>query len=224
MFHAPPVTEGALQPSSARAVADRFTSLDRVFVKQERKWLEVLLSAELKNAYEVFDGAGGRAFSIREIGVGTKELLSRMILGPTRPFEMSITDLASGAELLRLKRKFRFIFHHLDIYAGDGTHLASVDREWSWVRKIYNVTDPSGAPKARIVGPFFKPWTFELVDPNGTPLGAIKKKWSGLGREMFSDADNFSVELDGVADPTLKAILVAAVVLIDVVHFERTKR
>ncbi|MBC7172739.1 MAG: scramblase, partial [Polyangiaceae bacterium] len=37
------------------------------------------------------------------------------------------------------------------------------------------------------------------------------------------DADNFSVDLSNIADARLKALAFAAVVLIDVVHFENAK-
>ena len=40
--------------------------------------------------------------------------------------------------------------------------------------------------------------------------------------ELFTDADNFGVELTNV-DQDLKALAFAATVLIDVVHFERSK-
>ena len=39
---------------------------------------------------------------------------------------------------------------------------------------------------------------------------------------MFTEADNFWVELERVPDPNLRALLFAATVLVDVVHFERS--
>ena len=53
--------------------------------------------------------------------------------------------------------------------------------------------------------------------------GIITKRWSGLLKEMFTDADNFGVDLARVPDPQLRALAFAATVLIDVVHFERAK-
>ena len=53
--------------------------------------------------------------------------------------------------------------------------------------------------------------------------GSIRKRWTGFGKEMFTDADNFGVDLAGVTDPTLRALSFAATVLVDVVHFERAK-
>ena len=51
----------------------------------------------------------------------------------------------------------------------------------------------------------------------------MKKKWSGLLKEAFTEADNFEVEFVADIDPRWKALALAAAVLIDVVHFERAK-
>ena len=52
----------------------------------------------------------------------------------------------------------------------------------------------------------------------------ITKKWSGLGKEMFTDADHFGVEFPERADIALKAVLLGAVFLIDFAHFEDNDR
>ena len=54
-------------------------------------------------------------------------------------------------------------------------------------------------------------------------IGHVKKKWSGLLKEAFTDADNFEVEFVADIDPRWKAVALAAAVLIDVIHFERAK-
>ena len=48
----------------------------------------------------------------------------------------------------------------------------------------------------------------------------IQKKWSGLLKEAFTDADNFWIDYAAIEDPQLRAVLFAAMVLIDIVHFE----
>jgi uncharacterized protein YxjI len=73
-----------------------------------------------------------------------------------------------------------------------------------------------------LFGPLFKPWTFEIRSGERV-VGMIQKRWSGLAKEMFSDADDFGVELSNATDARLKLLAFAAVVLIDVVHFEKSK-
>ncbi len=50
--------------------------------------------------------------------------------------------------------------------------------------------------------------------------GRITKKWRGLAKEAFSDADNFGVTFPRDWEPSTKAIFLGAVFLIDFVHFE----
>ena len=52
--------------------------------------------------------------------------------------------------------------------------------------------------------------------------GTITKKWSGLLKESFSDADNFGITYAPEWDVKLKALFLGAVFLIDFVHFENT--
>lgn len=207
---------------SAQSVATRFGAFSLLTVRQRKKWLEILLSFETKNQYDVFDANGQAVLQVREEGGGFLELIKRLILGPIRPFMAGVYDAMSGETLMRLHRRFRWIFHRLEISSGSGEPLGAIEKKWSWVRRIYAIQDASGHEVGEIYGPFLKPWTFELR-MHGAKVGAITKKWSGFGKELFTDADNFGVDMANVPDPALKALAFAATVLIDVVHFERAK-
>jgi len=214
--------QNALVKAAPQALATRFAGYKKLSVRQRKKWLEILLSFEMKNSYDVYDDHQMPVLRVRELGQGIGSFIKRVFLGPIRPFDATISDLGTEEPVLELKRRFRFIFHRLEVHAPDGTLLGAIQKKWSWVRRIYTIEDAQGQPIAELFGPFFKPWTFEIRQ-NGQQLGAIRKKWSGLAKEMFTDADNFGVDIEGIADPTLKALAFAATVLIDVVHFERAK-
>lgn len=214
------VESSALTPRGPAAVAQSFARFPMLTVRQRRRWLEVLLSFEFKNAYDVYDGHSA-VLNAAEVGGGPMEFFRRAFLGPLRPFEMEVTDLATGQVLLRIVRPFRFYFHRLEVQAADGTRIGAVERRWSWLRRIYTLEDASGAPVAELFGPILKPWTFE-IRIRGDRRGVISKRWSGLGRELFTDADNFGVELADLPED-LRATAFAATVLVDVVHFERAK-
>jgi len=72
---------------------------------------------------------------------------------------------------------------------------------------------------SKLFGPMLRPWTFDVI-VGGTASGQIQKKWSGLLKEGFSDADNFGVTLRPQFDARQKALILGAVFLIDFVHFE----
>jgi len=203
-------------------VEQRFADYQQLTVRQKKRWLEILTSWEVKNTYDVYDGRGTPVLRVREQGSGLLSLLKRLLLGPMRPLHVLVFDVLSGEPLLDLRRPFRFIFHRMEVKAASGLALGAVQKRWSWFRRIYDIESDSGRSVARLFGPILKPWTFEIrVDDRS--VGTIQKRWSGLGKELFSDADNFGVNLSGLNDPKLKLLAFAAVVLIDVVHFERSK-
>lgn len=213
---------GALVPMSAVELESRFTTFQRLTVRQRKRWFELLLNFELKNSYDVYDDQQMPVFRVREQGNGLAAFLKRIFLGPFRPFRALVTDLGTDAPVMAVARPFRFIFHRLEISSADGEHLGAIQRRWSWLRRIYVIEDAQGQVVADIFGPILRPWTFE-VRIDGQPQAVIRKRWSGLLKEAFTDADNFGVDIGALPSARLKALVFAATVLIDVVHFERSK-
>jgi hypothetical protein len=55
----------------------------------------------------------------------------------------------------------------------------------------FHVLDGTEQPVAEISGDW-KGWNFRFVTPDGTEIGRVTKKWAGLGKELFTAADNYS--------------------------------
>jgi uncharacterized protein YxjI len=215
--------DNALVPSPPQAIAP-FVQTNRLSVRQRKRWLDILFGWESKNTYLVYDQTQAPVFEVHERGKGFGNLVKRLFLGPLRWFTADVESLALQRPLLVLQRPFRFFFHRLEIRTPEGAVLGAIQRRWTWFRRKYTVEGPDGQEVATLFGPILRPWTFEIQLPGSTTeVGLVQKKWSGLGKELFSDADNFWVELDQIADPQLRALLFSATVLIDVVHFERSR-
>lgn len=201
--------------------AQLFLSFSQLTVRQRKSWTEILSGLEIKNTYDVFDQTGKPVLTVRETSKGITRLLQRMFLGPFRPFECDVTTAGSGNPILILSKPFRFIYHELRIASRDGTAVGTIRRRWTWFSRCYDICDSSGRLLAEIHGPIFRPWTFNVLIDN-VHRATIAKRWSGLGREMFTTADNFGVEMTRIGDSTLRALIFAATTLIDIVHFERS--
>lgn len=203
-------------------LAKRFDAYRCLTVRQRVRWFEVLLSFEQGNQYVVYDQHGAPVLHVRELTSDLLALVRRLLLGPIRPFVALVSDVATLEPVLRLRRPFRFFFSRLEVQDAGGYSIGAIQRRWSWLRRLYDVEDEAGRVVATLFGPLLRPWTFEIVIA-GEARGRIHKRWSGLGRELFTDADNFGVDLELVTDTRLRALSFAATVLIDVVHFERAK-
>jgi uncharacterized protein YxjI len=198
-----------------------FQRPQRLSVRQRKNWMEIITSFDARNKYVVYDEGGNPVFNVEEQGSGFGSIMKRLFLRNMRPFTSHVDDLAGQGQLLVLKKPFRFIFHRLEIRDPAGNLLGAIQKRWTWFRRKYTVEGPNGQEIATLFGPFFRPWTFKILLPgNNTEVGLIQKKWSGLLKEAFSDADNFWVDFAQITDPQLRAVLFAATVLIDIVHFE----
>lgn len=211
-----------LPPANEALVREEFAPHRRLSVRQKRRWWEFLTNWEAKNSYAIFDEEGNHTLQVKEEGNGFVNILKRLFLRTARPFDATVYDNPIPRPILSLHRPFRFIFQELQVSAADGRLMGKIVREWSWIRRIYRIEDERGVEVARLFGPFFRPWTFE-IQVRGEVRGMVQKRWSGSISELFTDADNFAVEFSEIDDPKLKALCFASTVLIDIVHFEDAK-
>lgn len=189
---------------------------DRLVVRQEKEMVEILAGFETSNKYAILDGGGGLLGYAGEEG---GSMLVRQFLQSLRPFTIHVVD-PGGALLLRLVRPFRWIFHQIDVFDPDGRQLGTIQKRFAVFRRIYSVLDAAGQELYTLFGPVLRPWTFK-IQKGDEEIGAIQKKWSGLLKEGFSDADNFGVQFPPELDLPDKALFLGAVFLIDFVHFEK---
>jgi uncharacterized protein YxjI len=194
---------------------ERLASLNTLIVSQRKEWGEILTGFEQKNKYVVMDASGRELYAAVEEG---GSLLVRWFLRALRPFEITVYTLGRRP-VLELKRPFRFYFHELEILEPNGRKLGTIQRRFSLLRRIYSVLDARGEEIFQLFGPVLHPWTFE-IRKNGNEFGKITKKWSGLFKEGFTDADNFGVSFPATWDAPRKSLFLGAVFLIDFVHFE----
>jgi hypothetical protein len=65
----------------------------------------------------------------------------------------------------------------------------------------------------------WKGWNFRLLDVTGREMGIVTKKWAGLGRELFTNSDQYIIEVK--ESSASNALLLAAALAIDIVFKER---
>lgn len=136
---------------------------------------------------------------------------------------------------------FTIYFH--DAGEGDAVVL-TVHRPFTWFRSVVTVTDGAGkvvgrfrqklmaiGPKMWILDPTGREigmlkgdwlgWNLQVVDGQERPLATITKKWAGVGKELFTSADNYIIDLsDEVKDADMRRLLFAAPITADMVYKE----
>ena len=194
---------------------ERLSSISSLVVSQQKEWGEILTGFETKNRYAISDVSGSRLYLAAEEAGST---LLRWFLKALRPFTIAVLT-ENGQVVLRVMRPFRFYFHRAEVVDSQRQTIGVIERRFSVLRRIYSVLDSSGEEVFQLFGPILHPWTFQIRN-DGIEYGKITKKWSGLLKEGFTDADNFGVMFPAEWDVRLKALFLGAVFLIDFVHFE----
>lgn len=107
----------------------------------------------------------------------------------------------------------------MDVFSN-GKRLGKIVQEWSLFYPNFSVLNNIGDKVLHIQGPLITiscggDVEFTIYSPDGeVKVGRITKQWSGLARELFTDADRFGIEFPHDLEVSIKAVLLAATFLI----------
>lgn len=192
-------------------------SAQSLIVKQKREWGEILMGFDYKNKYMVCDENGSEILAVREIG---KNFFARFFLKQSRPFTIELVDATTGIMAFSIKRPFRFFFQECTILDPNGGTIANIKWRFAFFKKLFDVNDSNTSLMMNIEGPFFKPWTFNVLK-NDMEIAKIVKKWSGFLKEAFTAEDNFGVQFNTTLSEKEKAVILGALIFFDFLYFER---
>nr|XP_027201885.1 phospholipid scramblase 1-like isoform X1 [Dermatophagoides pteronyssinus] len=204
-------------------------TLNQLIIEQQVEMFEVLAGFETNNSYIVKNIDGQQLYYATE----ENDCCTRNCFSKYRPFVMRLYDSRRN-EIIRLDRPWRCnsclfpcCLQKLDVYSGE-YKLGSVRQEWTVCCPAFSILNATGKKVLRIKGPFLTfscccgNVKFNVVSNDGTTqVGKISKQWSGLVREMFTDADHFGVKFPRDLDVSIKAVLLGATFLIDFMFFEK---
>jgi len=193
-----------------------------VYVQQRKEWVEILVDWETRNQYAIQDAQGKELGTVVEKSGGIFATLRRGFLRSHRPLEIAVFD-RDRAQVLSLSRPFFFLFSSLSVSGPRGERVGHVLRRFGVLYKRYDLFDALGHRFAQIAGPRWRLWTFPVEGANGI-TATISKKWSGLAREVFTDADTFRIDFGpGGWGEEQRAVILAAAISIDFDFFENNQ-
>jgi hypothetical protein len=217
-----PVSQPARKGSLGSLPQDILDPYQLLHVEQRVEWREIIRSPfqfqqEFENHYDILDDQGNRVFDVQESSSG----LVRYFLGAMRPLTLDISN--RQGLFLELYKPLRLPFtNQMHVKDSRSQFIGLVQQQFSLLHRKFVLLGIDGREYYQILGPLWRPWTFHILK-NGTELGKIQKKWSGFGKELFTDADHFTIFFPKQADPLSKRLLLGAVFLVDLLYFETTK-
>lgn len=192
---------------------------NQIVIRQRKELIE-LVGFETRNKYEICDSRGQVIGFCAEQQKGVLGAVLRHFLGHWRSFELHVFD-SHRQEVFFVRHPFRFFFQRLEIYSKDQTHLGSLQQRFALIRKKFDIEDPRGKVILRMNSGFFQFWTFP-IQRGENEVSVIRKKWSGVLKEAFMDADNFQIEFKGsTLSEVEKALILASGIFVDLQYFER---
>lgn len=204
------------------------TTIDQLLVKQKVELLEALVGFETNNKFTIKNSLGQKVY----YAVEDNDCCTRNCCGPARPFDMKVLDNYRN-EVVHLYRPlacssccFPCCLQSMEVSAPPGTIVGTVEQEWSICNPQFAIKNHMGEVVLRIEGPVCT-WSicgdveFKVLSLTGEQIGKISKQWSGLVREVFTDADFFGITFPLDLDVRMKATLMGACFLIDAMFFEK---
>lgn len=188
---------------------------NKIFVKQKVEMMEVFSSFETKNKYQVLDENGTDLFYAFE----ESNFFLRQFMSQNRKLKINIIDKSQKKHMV-IERPWFFFKPSHTIRDGTGKIIGYINGKFGFFKKRFVVLDENQNGVFEIVAGLFSPWTFKVMK-QGSQKGVISKKWSGIGKEMFTDADNFLIDFDQITTEKEKNLMLAAAFAIDLRYFEK---
>jgi uncharacterized protein YxjI len=175
------------------------------------------------NNYDIYDPATGAiVMECREPQLGFFTKLFRFSKYKTiTPFDIEVRT-PEGELIVQVSRDVTFFLSSVLVRDSLGTKLGSFKQKLFSIGGAFDVLDEQDNAVCTLKGSWAG-WEFSFSSPQGQQLARVTKKWAGLGRELFTSADNYMLEIGQAVPPESNArrLIIAAVMCIDMVLKER---
>lgn len=207
----------------SRSLVPSLSAYPELIVSQKVELAELVVDLESRNKYAIYAASGAPVAYAAEQGSGFLATVMRAFLRHWRSYEIHLFT-ADRRLVARAVHPFRFFAFNerLDVVDAQGAPLGAIQRRFALLSKKFDVIGADGSVLS-VSSALWKPWSFELV-ANGQRQAIIEKKWSGMLKEMFTDADTFRLGFDnpGLSD-SMRWLLIAAAVFVDLQFFEENQ-
>ncbi|MEO5559847.1 MAG: phospholipid scramblase-related protein [Dokdonella sp.] len=170
------------------------------------------------NNYDVFDpNTNQKIMECREPNLGILTKLLRFTdYKRMTPFHVEVRT-PEGRKVLTVKRGFSLLLSKVDVLDESDRVVGSFKQKLFSIGGKFDVLDASDQPLCTLQGKWTS-WDFRFVKGE-RELASVSKKWAGLGKELFTTADNYMLAINDAvaADDNVRILIVAAVMCIDMV-------
>lgn len=162
---------------------------NEIFVKEQVR------TFKFGNVYDYFDTGKNKIAEAREENItGIRKLFKVTKYKPYLPFDFSIYT-PGGEKIASLQRPFSPFLAKIKVSDANGKLIGRYQQKFHLLKPVLKLLDAQGQEFAEIRGNIIA-WNFTITAPDGQEIGKVTKKWAGVGRELFTTADNYLVQLN----------------------------
>lgn len=168
--------------------------------------------------YDIFDPETGQMIlQCREESLGFVTRLLRFTdYKRMTPFDIQVRSM-DGRQVVRVKRGISLFLSNVDVLDENDERIGGFKQKLFSIGGAFTVFDAQDQPVCELKGKWTS-WDFRFMA--GTrELAHVARKWGGLGKELFTSADNYVLQIaDNVPpDDPARQMIMAAVMCIDMV-------
>ncbi len=173
---------------------------------------------ELSNEYKVFDANGTQIGAVRQVGQSKLKKIVRALFrfDMIMRHELHIVDNSGVTQLSVIKPRAWFR-PKLLVHDRSGQTIGSIAIQLRLGKARFNLLDAAGTLVGTLHAENFRAWNFTMADAAGSEVAQITKTWEGLGKAMFTNADNYVVKINSALSEPLRSIAIASALGIDLI-------
>lgn len=170
------------------------------------------------NNYDIYDPSTNEMILLcREDNLGIFTKIFRFTdYKRMTPFHIEIRTQA-GEKVLTVKRGISIFLSKVTVLDENDKLVGTFKQKFFSIGGKFDVLDPDEKIVCTLKGKWTS-WDFKFMKDN-IELAHVAKKWAGLGKELFTSADNYMLEINEQvpADNPVRILILAAVMCIDMV-------
>lgn len=130
------------------------------------------------------------------------------------PFDLQVRT-PDGAPVVRVHRGVSFLRQKIAVKNAEDILLGNFRLRMISLTSTFDLLDAEDRPLCQLKGSMLaREFKFSS---NGTELALVTKKWGGLAKEMFTEADNYVIQINETVEPgsILRPLILASALCID---------
>lgn len=170
------------------------------------------------NNYDIHDPeTGDIILNCREPDLGLFTKIFRFTdFKRSTPFNIKITTPA-GEQVIRIRRGITLFLSNIQVFDENDMLIGGFKQKLFSIGGKFTVLDADEQPLCELKGKWTS-WDFRFMRDEHE-FAHVSKQWSGLGKELFTSADNYILEISEIVPPDspMRQLIMAAVMCIDMV-------